>query len=71
MENTPVSISLTLGEWTRVAGFLAKAPYEQVAGLINQIQRQVDQQLNPPMAPTMQQDKGLNGAHHPDEGPKP
>lgn len=46
MENTKVSIELTVAEWNYVMQVLGNMPFGQVAGLIGVIRQQAEAQLS-------------------------
>lgn len=48
MENTEVSINLTIADWNVVMGILGQGPFVTVAPLIEKIKAQANDQLNKP-----------------------
>lgn len=48
MENTKVTIELTLAEWNIVLGVLGNGPFVSVAPLIDAIKSQASAQINKP-----------------------
>jgi len=48
MENTKVTIELTLSEWNVVLGVLANGPFVSVAPLIEAIRNQAQSQITKP-----------------------
>jgi hypothetical protein len=48
MENTEVSINLTIADWNVVMGILGQGPFVTVAPLIEKIKSQANDQLNKP-----------------------
>ena len=48
MENTEVSINLTISDWNIVMGILGQGPFVTVAPLIDKIKSQANDQLNKP-----------------------
>ena len=47
-QNTSIAIVLPFATWQYIGGVLAKQPYEQVAALIDNIQKQVNAAVAPP-----------------------
>lgn len=56
-ESTSVTFTLSLGKVNTVLAALSSLPYQQVAGLITDIQQQATQQLQPlqPLPETLEQ----------------
>ena len=51
MDEKEVSITLKVSQWNTVMQGLAQMPYGQVVGLIEELKRQADSQLNATVDP--------------------
>lgn len=51
MENQPVQVTMTLGDWVKVINIIAEHPFKVAAPIINAIQQQIQSQMTQVPAP--------------------